>query len=166
MGNTAKLAIPYPAPNDLVTNGATAMQALAEGVDSKLGGAWIDYTPAILPAACTINRARYRQVGNTVDVQVSIALTAAPGVHMFVGLPVPMAAYYNDDVTVGQGDGYDVSTPANGQNTSVKISTNGATPAVSVFAFYSGGAQYWAPTIPFLWASGDVLRFCARYEVR
>lgn len=166
MGSTAKLAIPYPEPGGLVTNGAADMKAIADAVEAKLAAPWVDYVPAILPAACTINRARYRRVGNTVDVQVSLALTAAPAVHMFVGLPVAMTAYFNDDVTVGQGDGYDVSTPANGQNTSVKISTNGATPAVSVFAFYSGGPQYWAPTIPFVWASGDVLRFCARYEVR
>jgi hypothetical protein len=37
MGTTTNRAIPYPGPSDLVTNGATAMQSLAEKVDSELG---------------------------------------------------------------------------------------------------------------------------------
>lgn len=37
MGNTANRQIPYPASSDLVTNGAAAMQALAERVDVVLG---------------------------------------------------------------------------------------------------------------------------------
>src|SRR5690349_9998134 len=48
MANTPNRAIPYPGSSDLVTNGATAMQALAEKVDTELGPrtAFAAYLPA------------------------------------------------------------------------------------------------------------------------
>jgi hypothetical protein len=48
MGTTPNRAIPYPEPSDLVTNGAAAMQALAEGVDDAMGAplGFASYLPA------------------------------------------------------------------------------------------------------------------------
>lgn len=47
MGTTPKLAIPYPEDSDLVTNGAAAMQAIAEAVDDALG----DFSARVFPTA-------------------------------------------------------------------------------------------------------------------
>jgi hypothetical protein len=86
MGTTANRAIPYPADTDLVTNGAAAMQALAEKVDTELG------------PECRF--AAYLPANQSVPTAVWTALTgmteiADPGGNLSAGVfTAPVAGFY------------------------------------------------------------------------
>lgn len=81
-GSTTKLGIPYPTPTDLITNGATAIQALADKVEQLLTsgytGTWTTFT-ATPATGWTIGAARYLRYGPIVAIQIDATRAAGAG---------------------------------------------------------------------------------------
>jgi hypothetical protein len=72
MGTTPNRGIPYPENSDLVTNGAAAMQAIAEALDGL--------PEVAVPAAANFtSSSTARRVGDMVDVVVALVCTGAVG---------------------------------------------------------------------------------------
>lgn len=87
MGTTTNLSITYPAPTDLVANGATDMQTIAEDIDDYFG-AWTSYTPTGTNITGGTYSAAYRRMGKIGMVRVNItAGTATAAGSVAVSLP-------------------------------------------------------------------------------
>lgn len=124
---------------------------------------WQSYTPTLTNVSATIIEARYTRRGNSVRVVGQINLTAAPTNIFYISAPVVARDSAAGDVVAGNALAVD---------TSATIRMGGITYVDTLldrFAFAGfggvGNGGDAAPTVPFTWASGDVLRFDAEYEV-
>jgi hypothetical protein len=104
MGNTANNNWPYPESTDLVKDGATAIENLADAIDTTLGvytpvdlGAWTSYTPTLKQSSttvtATVNYAKYKQLGKTVFLRVKLTSTGtgSAGGKIAISAPASLA---------------------------------------------------------------------------
>lgn len=161
MGTTPNLGIPYPENSDLVTNGAAAMQAIAEAAD-ELGDAWTSVsglTVGGLPVSAAVMR--YRRIGKTLHGTIKLTASGVEtGAAITVDLPAGMVA----DVSLGIGPGQ-----VRGQASALRqgagweyglTSLNNATQLVFVTpASTAASATVWGQGAdnPIAWAASDEL---------
>jgi len=131
---------------------------------NAIGGAWTTYTPTVngYPISST-TRARYAECGKWITVQYRAVLSGAVAGSMTCTLPFAPAASYvggNGGDVHGECLGYDTSTGT--YHFGAVISTSASLTTVQ---FQSNtGANTWANSIPWAWASGDVISFNVAYE--
>jgi hypothetical protein len=144
-----------PADSDAFKDGALAMRTLGNGIDSTLGVVtnWTSYTPTT--ASITIGNgtmvARYYRIGKTVHyfAKFTLGSTSAIAADASISPPFTSAQDY-----VGSATYYD---------TSAAVYYNGFTK--SNFLGYQGLYGYISNTVPMTWATGDVIRVSATYEM-
>jgi len=107
-GTTTNNGWAYPTSTDLVTNGATAIQSLADGIDTSTGKgliAWQSYTPTFTNFVLgngTITLAKYCQIGKTVTVKLFVTLGSTSSVSGRIGISLPVTSVNdNIDRTIG-----------------------------------------------------------------
>lgn len=170
MGATSTYSWPYP---DLVDapNGPSQFQALADAIETDVAridavtSAWTNYSGSLSWTASTTNptigngtiTARYVHVGKLViysgDITMGSTTTFGSGTY-FVSVPVAALSImpYTGSCLV-----YDSSVGTNRQPAVATLSTT------SKLAFYATTGLV-TSTVPFTWASGDVLRWLIAYE--
>lgn len=131
---------------------------------------WDTYTPAITADSGSpiigngILSGRYRKQGRTVLVEVSLQLgttTNFGGGNVYLSLPFTMRTPSPTRQCIGVADLYDSSASTAFAGTVIPVST------WAKVLFYASGSVNpvsGAGSVPFAWATGDVLSFSARFE--
>jgi hypothetical protein len=129
------------------------------------GGAWKSFTPSwtnITVGNSTINEGYYTQIGKTVIFYVRFALgsTSAVTGSVTLSLPVAKASTLNNATPIGLVRMNDVGTAIyTGQ-----ITAAGTVTGVGASGTYATEA-FLAATVPFTWATNDVLYIQGTYQV-
>jgi hypothetical protein len=117
MGTTANYSWPYPESSDYVADGATAIENLADAVDTTVGGFgdYSNFTPLVGQGFNmtwnVLTQPKYAQVNEFVHYTGAVTITggtAATGYPVFVQLPVSSAGLQS---SFGVGMWLDYSTP-------------------------------------------------------
>lgn len=118
MGTTSNYSWPYPESSDYVADGATAIENLADAIDTTVAGYFTNYTnftPLIGQGFnmtwSVITQPKYAQINETIHYTGAITITggtAATSYPVFVQLPVSSAGAL---CSFGVGYWYDYSTP-------------------------------------------------------
>jgi hypothetical protein len=117
MGTTANYSWPYPESSDYVADGATAIENLADGIDTTVAGFanYTDITPLIGQGFnmtwSILTQPKYAQINQMVHYTGAVWIsggTAATGYPVFVQLPVASAGLRS---SFGVGYYSDYSTP-------------------------------------------------------
>jgi hypothetical protein len=158
---------PVPTSTDYVADGAVAIEALGDAIDTSVGSgllAWTSYTPTLtglsVPNGTII--ARYSKIGRVVNGYIRIVLGSGFTItDLNFSLPVAKAATttYTQAVwtltSFGAGD-----FPA--------ISRTETSSTVGAFAMNSGGTfsgpSLFNATQPFTWKSTDIINVGFTYE--
>lgn len=129
--------------------------------------AWTTWLPTLtaLTAGNGTTTAKYRQLGKTVDYRFKFVLgtTSAVGTSPRFSLPAaPHADYVVVFDELGHGVIRDVSAPA--ERVATVLLSAGST--VEIFHYSTtGGITGTTATVPWTWATGDVLSCTGTYEV-
>lgn len=170
-GTTTNNAWTYPTSTDLVKDGATAIQTLADGIDTSTGKgliAWQTWAPTLsagwLNGNGVWNVAKYCQIGKTVFVKGSFTLgtTTTKGADCLVSLPVTAVTH----ATAGQATGAGYWTPAGIGSWGVVYvytTTTARLLAYTTAAAYLDSALFSA-TVPGVWATSNTISFSFSYE--
>ena len=169
-GTTTNNGWTYPTSTDLVTNGASAIQTLATGIDTSTGKgllAWQSY-------ACTLSGgwangngtmvSYYNQMGKTVNVRVSFVIgsTTTKGTGLNISLPV------NAQSAIIQNNQGIVQMTAAGTATYVGSLVYSSSGAVTVNVWNASGTYVQrngiTATVPATWATGDAITLAFSYE--
>lgn len=166
-GTTTNNGWAYPTSTDLVTNGATAIQSLADGIDTSVGTgllAWQSWSPTLGGGFANGNgvwTARYAKLGKTVHVSAKFVLgtTTTKGSTMSITLPVtaqaassmPFLVRYSCAGTEGMALAYVLTT------TTVVVRI------MNVAGTYPALTSVTA-TVPGTWATSDELEIAMTYE--
>ena len=95
---TPNYSWPVPTSGDLVKDGATAIEALGDAIDATVfglgvSGAWTSYTPTVRQGTTnvtpTVTYAKFKQVGKTVFVNVSVKATTTGSASTIINISVP-----------------------------------------------------------------------------
>lgn len=156
-----------PIKDKLVVGGAAqgVANSSLDTTAGDLGGVWKDWTPTLTNlAGGTLNYAKYTQIGKTVHFRLQYTLGGA-GVsgNVVITLPVTSIDYLTGNYDIGLANCADTGT-GNFAGVIKWVSTTTARPLV----IQSGGtyASYGAlsSTVPFTWASTDILTISGTYE--
>lgn len=133
-------------------------------ISGEPGGAWKSFTPSwtnITVGNSTINEGYYTQIGKTVIFYVRFALgsTSAVTGSVTLSLPVAKASTLNNATPIGLVRMNDVGTAIyTGQ-----ITAAGTVTGVGASGTYATEA-FLAATVPFTWATNDVLYIQGTYQ--
>lgn len=134
--------------------GNSGVIAWMNAIDTERG-AWSTYTPTLTNVTGTFSLARYKQIGKLVVVNAVFTLSAAPTGIINVSQPVTeLAASHTAQTILGSA-----------------LATQGGTAVVGLvqqanaggFLFIGAGGN-WTTSVPFAWASGNIVGFTAQYE--
>lgn len=154
----------------VVTTGTTIYNSTTGNVEIYSGSAWVTaeqmsawstYTPTLTNTTAPVTSARFAREGRVVHFAVVLTLTGAQ-VSGLIGISLPVAA-----VSVNTGD-FAALMVDTGVATYVGVAILGTTSRVDISAENAAGTYTTttAPsaTIPFTWATGDVIRLSGTYE--
>lgn len=170
-GTTTNNAWPYPTSTDLVTNGATAQQAMADAIDTSTGKgliAWQSWAPTLSGGWLNGNgvwaAAKYCQIGKTVILKglFTIGTTTTKGTNLIVSLPVTAVTH----TTIAEASGLVYWIPAGVGSWGVVYPLTTTTArflAYTTAGAYLDSAQVTA-TVPATWATGNTISFSFTYE--
>lgn len=169
MGTTPNYSWPYPESSDYVADGATAIENLADAIDTTAHsfGTWTSYTPTITGGFTLGNGSidfRYTTINKLVTVHGTILLgstSAMPGGVPVVSLPVVQAQIVNQCLGFGQiNDSGTATYPA--------WPLSFASGTVGIFTPIVTGSyireQGFAATTPFTWTAGDSIQITLTYR--
>lgn len=155
----------------VVTTGTTIYNTTTGNVEIYSGAAWVTaeqmsawstYTPTLTNTTAPVTSARFAREGRVVHFAVVLTLTGAQ-VTGLIGITLPVAA-----VSVNTGDFTALLIDASPIATFVGVAILGTTSRVDISAENAAGTytSTTAPsaTIPFTWATGDVIRLSGTYE--
>jgi len=168
-GTTTNNGWTYPTSTDLVTNGATAIQTLATGIDTSTGKgliAWQTYSPTLSGGWAngngTYGYAAYAKLGKLVffSVDFTIGSTTTKGTTLTLSLPVTA----NSTATMSNLRGI-----ASIGGTIYDLTFFGASTSTITGAAYNSAGTYTVrtgitATVPGTWATGDIVRVQGFYE--
>lgn len=168
-GTTTNNSWDYPTSTDLVTNGALAIQTLANEIDTSVGAglkAWTTYAPTLgggfTNGNGTYGYAKYARLGKLVFFAIDFTLgsTSAKGATMTITLPVTSTSTNTMSnlrgvASIG-GTVYDVTFFGNSTTVIQGAVYNSAGTYTTRTAINS--------TIPATWATGDIIRIQGFYE--
>jgi hypothetical protein len=167
-GTTTNNGWDYPTSTDYVKDGATAIQALADDIDTSVGTgllAWTSYTPTFSNFTLgngTINVAKYSKLGKIVNVKVNVTLGTTSSVTGRIGISLPITGT-SDYVNV-QGV---CKLSAGGVAATGVIAPSSAT-QMDLYTLLASGTyvtnQNTSSTVPGTWASGSSFSFFTAYE--
>jgi len=169
-GTTTNNGWTYPTSTDLVTNGASAIQTLATGIDTSIGKgalAWQSY-------ACTLSGgwsngttgtmiSYYCQLGKTVHVRVSFVLgNGNKGTGLNLSLPVAAQS------AIIQNNNGIVQMTSGGTATFVGSLVYSSSTAVTVNVWNASGTYVQrngiTSIVPGTWVAGDSFTLAFSYE--
>ena len=167
-GTTTNNSWDYPTSTDLVTNGALAIQTLADEIDTSVGAglkAWQTWAPTLSNGWANGNgtwSAQYAKLGKLVFVSgiFTLGTTTTKGTGCNVSLPV--AARTGSMIYAFKG----ILSAA---GTSYELTVAGATTTtMSLLAQNTAGTYLTratvTSTVPATWVTGDEIRFIGFYE--
>lgn len=135
--------------------------------DMNAIGSWQDYTPTLTNISGTINFARFCEINQTVVVHFSITLNAAVTGTIAIAAPVQFAGFLGGtgtgQIPIGTALAIDASSGNYGAPMHVKARGTQFF-RFSDFSVASSANQQADANTPFIWASGDSLRFTATYK--
>ena len=161
---------PVPTSTDYVKDGAVAIEALGDAIDTSVGSgllAWQTYAPTLSGGWVNGNGvwdAKYVQIGKTVHVSAKFVLgtTTTKGTTLTMSLPVASLSNRNPlwlgRASVAGGSLYDVFWEYTTSTT-----TTCTLGYVSAAPGYLGRANV-TSTIPLTWATGDYVTISATYD--
>jgi hypothetical protein len=172
-GTTTNNSWDYPTSTDLVTNGALAIQTLADEIDTSVGAglkAWVAWTPTIsgtgwVKGSGTVT-GRYCKIGKTVHFEINYLFStagsgAAGSAALTFDLPVNGQTTISPNYMAVQ---FLDSSASQGYLGIGSLTSTG----VSVFAIGAGGTYATVTSaiagVPFTWATGDEVRVNGTYE--
>ena len=174
MGNTANNNWPYPESTDLVKDGATAIENLADAIDTTLGvytpldlGAWTSWTPSWV--GVTVGNAtqnfKYKQIGKTVFIfgQFIWGSTTTSTSDFTFSLPVTSLTFTNTNINLGDSYYRDDGTNVFYGYVGYQDSTNArlfVANASSTYLQRTGTSS----TVPFTWTTSDSFSIRGIYE--
>lgn len=170
-GTTTNNGWTYPTSTDLVKDGATAIQTLADGIDTSTGKgliAWQTWAPTLSGGWLNGNgtwSAAYAQLGKTVFVRAkfTVGSTTTKGTNMIISLPVTAAA--NQTNVIATTTGFATS---GGVNTNLIWGYLSGTTTVTMFALNASGTYLTrstiSATVPATWATSDDFVYNLVYE--
>jgi len=165
MGTTSNYSWPYPESSDYVADGATAIENLADAVDTTVGGfgEYSDYTPTFTNISFASYTYRYAVVNNLLHVWFRGVLDASVSGTISMSTPTGTKPATSDAIPLGGCRAVDDDTGLQYNGISIVRSED-------VFRFLStingttGSAATWDAGHPFTWASGDEISFTAVVE--
>jgi hypothetical protein len=140
-----------------------SLNLLYPGTSSTL--AWDSYTPTFTNFTLgngTITRAKYIQIGKTVNLDIVISLGTTSSVSGRIGISLPITSAYNftNPTTL-----CDLSAGASNSN---GVASQSSTTQIDLYAINSAGTYIvranTSSTIPGTWASGSTFAFKYTYE--
>lgn len=158
-----------PQSTDLVSQGATAIATLGNGIDTSTGKgllAWQSYTPTwtgVTKGTSPTEYYRYCQIGKTVHFRIALTLGTSGALTGAVTVTLPVTGhasivrsffntYLSDNVTANY----------------VGQSAASSTTTLDVSVVYAAGTyadvRALSATIPFTWGSGDSIWINGTYE--
>lgn len=160
----------YPTSTDLVTNGASAMQTLATGIDTSTGKgliAWQTWSPVLSNGWGNGNStyiAQYCKIGKTIHwlLQWTVGSTATKSATALTFSLPPFNSATGGAVPVGVG----IANAGTSGNVLATCAIGTTSMVVSVY----GSAGTYAnqvvcnSTVPGTWTTGDILRLSGTYE--
>ena len=170
-GTTTFNSWDYPTSTDLVTNGALAIQTLADEIDTSVGRgliAWLAWTPTISGTGWVRGTSalsgRYCKIGKTVHFEINLTLASgftAGSAALTFDLPVNGQTTISPNYMAVQ---FLDSSASQGYLGIGSLTSTG----VSVFAIGTGGTYATVTSaiagVPFTWATGDEVRVNGTYE--
>jgi len=164
MGTTANYSWPYPESSDYVADGATAIENLADAIDTTVDGlgSWSNFTPSYVNFSATTLQARYAEINNVTFIEILAELTSSVSATMFIdNMPV------NAAVSSQETNLYAIATDLTGSlaHQSMKVDFSGFG-AIRFYGSVDGSSSNgsWQSSRPFGWASGDYLRVRGFYR--
>ncbi len=171
---TPNYSWPVPTSTDLVKDGATAIEALGDAIDTTVfglgvSGAWVSYTPTFSGGTWAVGNGtftdtKYKQLGKTVIVKgvFTFGSTTAKAAATALTMSLPVTPIASTDAAPGNMQFLDSGT-ANVLGT-VSVQPTNMVPgalAVSGTSVNYGGVT---ATSPFTWATNDQIRWTLIYE--
>lgn len=156
-----------PQSTDLVSQGATAIAALGNGIDTSVGTglkAWTSWAPTLSGGWANGNGtwvAYYSQTGKIVSCygEFTVGSTTTKGTGLTISLPVTARANLNQSFVVT------VAVGASTYNCKYRLAS---TTTATLFSFYVSGTVVGEAAItstsPGTWATGDKVRVQMDYE--
>lgn len=135
---------------------AAQLNALQDGIQA----AWTAYTPTASGGLTVGNGtwgAAYMRIGKTIHVRVLFTLGSTSAVASAISVSLPVAQLVNGSVVLA-GHVLDSSAGATGRLPASAVGNGAGTVGV----YTSGGSL--TSTVPFTWATGDVIAFSGTYE--
>ena len=167
-GVTTNNSWDYPTSTDYVKDGATAIQTLAQEIDTSVGTgllAWTSYTPTFTNFTLgngTITYSKYAKLGRVVLLEVGVNLGTTSAVSGRIGISLPVIAATIPNRTQGT---CALSAGAISGVGSLAIDTTTRLDlyALNVAGTYIANANTSA-TVPGTWATGSFFNFKTFYE--
>jgi hypothetical protein len=159
---------PVPTSTDYVKDGATAIEALGDAIDTSVGEgllAWQSYTPTFTNFTLgngTINRAEYAHLGKLVFLEVVVTLGSTSAVSGRIGVSLPVTAQTAPNLTnatcqLNAGAVSGVGSMALALTTRLDLYAIVATTTTLTNGNISA-------TVPGTWANGSTFSFKTFYE--
>jgi hypothetical protein len=156
---------PVPTSTDYVKDGATAIEALGDAIDTSVGSgllAWQSYAPTLGTGWANGNgtwSAFYCQIGKTVHVRAifTVGSTTTKGSGITVSLPV---------APNGNSQSFSTNRAGGVSGQFMFQAIEGST--LSIYAINAAGTYLTrtgvTATVPATWATGDFIQFAFTYE--
>ena len=159
---------PVPTSTDYVKDGAVAIEALGDAIDTAVGSgllAWVTYAPTLSSGWLNGNGtydAKYCKIGKIVHWRVTFTLgsTTTKGAGMVMSLPVTAAATNSAVSAQGflvTGSTRYIASVLFNNTTTVNIGTSVASATYTTWNTMTA-------TTPFTWATGDIVILAGTYE--
>lgn len=162
---------PVPTSTDYVKDGASAIEALGDAIDTSVGSgllAWQSWAPTLSGGWLNGNgvwTAHYAKLGKLVFVRARFVVgsTTTKGTNLQISLPVTAAVNQSTVVATTQG-----FCTAGGVNTNILWGYLSGTTTVTLFAIGSAGTYInranVTATVPATWATSDDFVYNIVYE--
>jgi hypothetical protein len=160
---------PVPTSTDYVKDGATAIEALGDAIDTSVGSgllAWQSYTPTFTNFSLgngTITRAKYCKIGKSVFLDVLITLGSTSSVTGRIGVSLPLTASSSFATAAA------VAGLVAGASNSNGVAVMSSTTLVELYAQGSTGSYLnnvnTSSTVPGTWALNSFFGYKFTYEV-
>jgi hypothetical protein len=156
---------PVPTSTDYVADGAVAIEALGDAIDTSVGSgllAWTSFTPTLSQGTSTnisktINYAKYAKLGKLVfcNIRLTSTGTGQSGQPVFVSLPITLAT---SSIPIGSGEFFD-----SGVNNYVGYVFAPSTTTAGLVT-HNNSENFLGTNPNFAVANGDTINLCLTYE--